>query len=72
MEYNSKNWKLWQKFFSVEVDQTFIKVRVKKLVKVTRTEKILGKKRPPTLRDVSSKFRHWNSFVEARCLKLLK
>ena len=45
-----------QKLFSAEVDQTFLKVRVKNLVKVTGTGEVKGRKRPPTLRNLSFKF----------------
>ena len=38
MGYNSKKYKLWQKFFTVEVDQTFLKVSAKNLVKVHNWE----------------------------------
>ena len=47
-----------KKFFSVEVVQTFLKVRAENLVKVTRIGKVMGRKRPPTLRELSFKFRH--------------
>ena len=56
-----------QKLFSVEVDQTFLKVPAKNLVKVTGTGEIKGGKGPPTLRKLSFKFRHQSSVVEARC-----
>ena len=46
MGYNSKKLELWQKFFSLKVDQTFMKVRTKDLVKVTRIGKVMGKKKP--------------------------
>ena len=39
-----------QKLFSAEVDQTFLKVYTKNLVKVTKTGEVKGRKRPPTLR----------------------
>ena len=58
MGYNPKELEWWQKFFTVEVDQTFLKVRAKNLVKVTRIGKVMGKKRPSTLRELSFKFRH--------------
>ena len=54
MGYNSKKYKLWQKFFTVEVDQTFLKVSAKNLVKVTRIGKIMDKKKPPTLSEFPS------------------
>ena len=44
MGYNSKKKELWQKFFSVEVDKTFLKVRAKNLVKVTRIGKVWAKR----------------------------
>ena len=53
-----KKQKLWQNLFSVEVDQTFLKVRTKNLVKVTRIVKVMDKKRSPTLRELSFKLRH--------------
>ena len=56
MGYNLKKLERWQKLFTVEVDQTFLKVRAKNLVKVTRIGKVMGKKRPPTLRELSFKF----------------
>ena len=55
-----------QKLFSVEVDQTFLKVHAKNLVKVTGTGEVKGRKRPPTLRKLFFKFRHYD-VVEARC-----
>ena len=58
MGYNSKKKKLWQKLFSVEVDQIFVNIRAKNLVKVTGIGKVMGKKRPPTLWELSFKFRH--------------
>ena len=58
---------LEQKLFSVEVDQTFLKVHAKNLVKVTGTWEVKGRKRPPTLRKLSFKFRNQNSVVEACC-----
>ena len=45
-------------FLSVELDQTFLKVNAKNLTKVTRIGEVMGRKRPPTLRKVSFKFRH--------------
>ena len=53
-----KKLELWQKFFSVEVDETILKVRAKNLVKVTRIGKVMGKNIPSTLRELSFKFRH--------------
>ena len=44
--------------FSVEVDQNFLKVHAKDLVKVTGSGEVKGRKRPPTLRKLSLKFRH--------------
>ena len=43
---------------SVEVNRTFLKVHAKNLVKVTRIGEVIGRKRPPTLRKLSFKFRH--------------
>ena len=48
--------------------QNFLKVRAKNLVKITRIGKVMGRKRPPTVRELSSKFRHKNTVFEARCL----
>ena len=56
-----------QKLFSGEVDQTFLKVHAKNLVKVTGTGEVKGRKRPPTLRKLSLKFRHQNSVAKERC-----
>ena len=39
---------------SAEVDQTFLNVLAKNLVKVARIGKVMGKKKPPTLRELSS------------------
>ena len=49
---------LWRKCFNVEADQTFLKVRAKNLVEVTRIGKVMGWKRPPTLRELSFRFHH--------------
>ena len=57
-----RRWKL----FNAEVDQTFLKVHAKNLVKVTRTREVMGRKRPPTLRKLSLKFHHKNGVIEAR------
>ena len=46
--------KLGQKFFNVEVNQTFLKVRSKNLVKVTRIRENMWTKRLPTLRKLPS------------------
>ena len=54
----SKNVKVAAKLFSAEVDQTFLKVHAKNLVKVTGTGGVKGRKRPPTLRKLSFKFRY--------------
>ena len=61
-----KNQEQRQKRFSLEVDQTFLNMHAKKLVKVTGTGEIKCRKRPPTLRKLSFKFHHQNSVVEAR------
>ena len=37
-----------QKPFSTKIDQTFLKVHTKNLVKVTRTEDVMSRKRPRT------------------------
>ena len=58
MGCNSKNKNLWQKQLIVEVDQTFLKMPVENLVKVTRIGKVMGRKQPPTLRELSFEFRH--------------
>ena len=47
-----------QKIFSAEVDQTFLKVHAKNLVKVAGTGEVKGRKGPSTLRKLSFKFRH--------------
>ena len=52
----------------VEVDQTFLKVNAKDLVKVTRIKEVMGRKKPPNLRKLSFKFRHENSVIGACCL----
>ena len=36
------------------VDQSFLKMCAKNLVKVTKVGNVLGRKRPPTLRNLSS------------------
>ena len=56
MDYNSKNIRAVGIFFSVEVDQTFLKVRVKNVVKVTTIQEVMGRKRPPVLREPPFKF----------------
>ena len=38
------------------------------IVKVTRIGEAIGRKRPPTLRELYFKFQHQNSVIEARCL----
>ena len=48
MDYNSKNIRAVGTFFSVEVDETFLKVCGKNLVKVTKIPEVMGRKRPPT------------------------
>ena len=59
MGCNSKKKKnLWQKRLIVEVDQTFLKMPVENLGKVTRIGKVMSRKQPPTLRELSFKFRH--------------
>ena len=58
MGYNSKNMRAVAKVFSVEVDQIFLIVRAKNLVKVTRIGKVMGRERPPILMELSFKFRH--------------
>ena len=58
MDYNSKNIRAVGIFFSVEVGETFLKVHVKNLVKVTKIREVMGRKRPPTLREPSFKFRN--------------
>ena len=56
-----------QKLFSAEVDQTFLEVHAKNLVKVTGTGEVKDRKGPSTLRKLSFRFRHQNSVVEVRC-----
>ena len=51
---------MWQKFFNVEDDQTFLKVRATNLVKVTRIGKFMDKKRSPTLRELPNNYSHSN------------
>ena len=58
MGYKSKKIKAAVKFFSEEVDQNFLKVYAKNLVKVTRIGEVMGSKRPPTLRKLSFMFGH--------------
>ena len=58
MGCNSKNVGAATKIFSVEVDQTFLKVLAKNLVKVTGTEEVKGRKGLSSLRKLSFKFRH--------------
>ena len=48
---------LWQKFFSEQVDQIFLKVRGKNLEKVARIGEIMRRRDPPILRELSLKFR---------------
>ena len=55
MGYNSKNMRAVAKVFSVEVDQIFLIVRAKNLVKVTRIGKVMGRERPPILKELSFK-----------------
>ena len=47
-----------QKHFSVEVDQTFLKVLAKNLAKVTGTGEVKGREGSSTVRRPSFKFRH--------------
>ena len=58
MGCNSKNIRAVVQRFSAEVDQIFLKVYAKNLVKVIRTGEVKGRKRPPTLVKLSFKFRH--------------
>ena len=55
--YNFKNIRVVA-LVRVEVIQTFLKVRSENLVKVTRIGKVMGRKRRPTLRELSFKFHH--------------
>ena len=55
-----------QKLFSAEVGQTFLMVHAKNLVKVNEAGEVKGRKRSPTLRKLSFKFRYQNSVIEAR------
>ena len=47
-----------QKRFTVKVDKTFLKMPAKNLMKVTKTEDVKDRKRPPTLRKLSFKLHH--------------
>ena len=58
MDYNSKNIRAVGIFLCVEVDETFLKVRGKNLVKVTKIREVMGGKRPPTLKESSFEFRN--------------
>ena len=51
-------YKLQYKFFSVEVDRTFLKMCAKNLVKVTRIAEVMSRNGPPTLRNLSFQFRY--------------
>ena len=55
MDYNSKNIRVAVKLFCAEIDQLFLNVYTKNLVKVTRTGDAMGRNRPPTLRKLFSK-----------------
>ena len=44
---------MWQKNFSVQIDQTFLKVRAKNLVKVVGIGEVMSRKIPPVLRERS-------------------
>ena len=57
MGYNFKNIRLVA-LVRVEVNQTYLKVHSEHLVKVTRIGKVMGRKRRPTLRELSFKFYH--------------
>ena len=54
--------------FKAEVDQTFLKAHAKNLAKVTIIGEVMGRKRRTILRELSFKFCHQNSVIEARCL----
>ena len=58
MGYNSKTIRAVENHFSVEVDQIFIKLHARNLEKVTNITEVMGRKRLPTLRDISFKFRN--------------
>ena len=63
---NSKNVRaVTESFFFVQVDQTFLKVLVKSLVKVAKNGEGMSR-RQPISRELSFKFYHTVS--EARCL----
>ena len=57
MGYNFKNIRVVA-LVRVEVNQKFLKVRSENLVKVTRIGKVMGRKRRPTLRELSFKFHY--------------
>ena len=57
MDYNSKTIRAVGDRFSVEVDQIFLKVHARNLEKVSNI-RVMGRKRLPTLRDISFKFRN--------------
>ena len=58
MGYNFKNVRAVASISSADIDQTFLKVHAKNLAKVTGTGEVKSRKRPPTLRNLSFKFRH--------------
>ena len=58
MPYFQKSKNCGENVFSVEVEQIVLKVRTKYLVKVSRIGGVMGRKRPPNLRESSFKFRH--------------
>ena len=58
MGYKSKNIRAAVKIFGVQVNQTFLKVHARNLVKVTRTGEVMGRKRSLILRNLSFKIRY--------------
>ena len=58
MGYNSKTIRAMGNRFSLEVDQIFLKLNDRNLEKVTNITEVMVRKRLPTLRDISFKFRN--------------
>ena len=58
MGYNSKTVRAVGNRFSLEVDQIFLNLNARNLEKVTNIREVMGRKRLPTLRDISFKFRN--------------
>ena len=51
------------KNFNLKVDQSFLKICTKSLVKVTIVGEVMGRKRPTTLRNISFLFHHSTIFL---------